>query len=419
MQSRPPPSAARTWSRSTRRSRPASAARWPPRAPRWSSGPATPTPSSCSSARRPASRRTSRACRSLGGRASCWTSCWRAWGSTRDEVFITNVLKSRPPGNRDPQPEEIEACRPYLDRQIELIEPTRDLHARELRHQAAHPLSAAGSRKSGAAPRSTRSAGAPCALYPLYHPAAALRTTRMLEELGQDFAASPGTSRRSEGRAARLRAGCRPPSTRADRRGAPPDVDHLLDRAAIADNSDCIHGDSHFRHRRHVRQGVRRAHAAGCSSRTRTCREMLRLGRSRVDVSVRTLMMIDSLEMTDADRALIVAQLPPVRRAADRHHARHRHHGRDRRGAGAGAWPGKTIVLTGAMIPYAFGSSDGLFNLGSALSFAQVLPPGVYVAMNGTALPVGPGPQEHADGLLRSRVIGPRSYRQWPGWRRA
>ena len=43
----------------------------------------------------------------------------------------------------------------------------------------------------------------------------------------------------------------------------------------------------------------------------------------------------------------------------------------------------KTIVLTGAMIPYAFGSSDGLFNLGSALSFVQVLPPGVYIAMNG------------------------------------
>ena len=47
----------------------------------------------------------------------------------------------------------------------------------------------------------------------------------------------------------------------------------------------------------------------------------------------------------------------------------------------------KTIVLTGAMIPYAFGSSDGLFNLGSALSFAQVLAPGVYVAMNGRVFP--------------------------------
>jgi L-asparaginase len=48
---------------------------------------------------------------------------------------------------------------------------------------------------------------------------------------------------------------------------------------------------------------------------------------------------------------------------------------------------GKTVVLTGAMVPYAFGSSDGLFNLGSALSFAQVLPPGVYVAMNGRYFP--------------------------------
>jgi L-asparaginase len=51
----------------------------------------------------------------------------------------------------------------------------------------------------------------------------------------------------------------------------------------------------------------------------------------------------------------------------------------------AGIVTGKTIVLTGAMIPYAFGSSDGLFNLGSALSFVQVLPTGVYLAMNGKA----------------------------------
>jgi L-asparaginase len=51
------------------------------------------------------------------------------------------------------------------------------------------------------------------------------------------------------------------------------------------------------------------------------------------------------------------------------------------------ALPDKTVVLTGAMVPYAFGSSDGLFNLGSALSFAQVLPPGVYVAMNGRHFP--------------------------------
>src|SRR6059058_3288965 len=110
--------------------------------------------------------------------------------------------------------------------------------------------------------------------------------------------------------------------------------------------------------------------------------EMLRLGRSRVEVTIHTVMMIDSLEMTDADRALIVqncAQSPEDRIVIT--------HGTDTMtdtaAAIAHAVAGKTIVLTGAMVPYAFGSSDGLFNLGSALSFAQVLPPGVYIAMNG------------------------------------
>src|SRR5262245_15768961 len=110
--------------------------------------------------------------------------------------------------------------------------------------------------------------------------------------------------------------------------------------------------------------------------------EMLRLGRSGVDVSIRTLMMIDSLEMTAADRALIVRNCV--------HCAESRiviTHGTDTMVDTAAALAhgvtGKTIVLTGAMIPYAFGSSDGLFNLGSALSFVQTLPPGVYIAMNG------------------------------------
>ncbi len=110
--------------------------------------------------------------------------------------------------------------------------------------------------------------------------------------------------------------------------------------------------------------------------------EMLRLGRSRVEVSIRTLMMIDSLEMTDADREVIVSSC--VRCYESRIVITH---GTDTMVETAAALargvPGKTVVLTGAMIPYAFGSSDGLFNLGSAVSFAQVLPPGVYIAMNG------------------------------------
>ena len=110
--------------------------------------------------------------------------------------------------------------------------------------------------------------------------------------------------------------------------------------------------------------------------------EMLRLGRSRLDVAVETVMLIDSLQMTADDRA----------RVAERCHACAEAqivvtHGTDTMVETAAVLadrvPGKTIVLTGAMIPYAFGSSDGLFNLGSALSFVQVLPAGVYIAMNG------------------------------------
>ena len=113
--------------------------------------------------------------------------------------------------------------------------------------------------------------------------------------------------------------------------------------------------------------------------------EMLQRGRSRVDVTIQPLMMIDSLDMTDADRRRIVEE---CERANENRIVIT--HGTDTMvdtaralTASFPADSGKTIVLTGAMVPYAFGSSDGLFNLGSALSFVQVLPSGVYVAMNG------------------------------------
>ena len=110
--------------------------------------------------------------------------------------------------------------------------------------------------------------------------------------------------------------------------------------------------------------------------------EMLRLGRARVPVSVRTLMMVDSLDMTEADRDVIVRNCLTCKESRIVVT-----HGTDTMvetaAALAAGVPGKTIILTGAMVPYAFGSSDGLFNLGSALSFAQALPPGVYIAMNG------------------------------------
>ncbi len=126
-------------------------------------------------------------------------------------------------------------------------------------------------------------------------------------------------------------------------------------------------------------------------------REMLELGRCRLAVEVRTLMMVDSLEMTDSDRRLI---LESCRSAAEEQILVT--HGTDTmtdtaRVLGEAALP-KTIVLTGAMVPYAFGSSDGLFNLGSALSFAQALPHGVYVAMNGRCFAW--------DDVLKNRALG-------------
>lgn len=114
--------------------------------------------------------------------------------------------------------------------------------------------------------------------------------------------------------------------------------------------------------------------------------EMLKLGRSNLDLEVRTLMMIDSLQMTEDDRQIILQQC--------RHAPENRiviTHGTDTMVQTAGLLArglhDKTIVLTGAMIPYKFGSSDGLFNLGSALAFAQTLPQGVYIAMNGRYFP--------------------------------
>ena len=114
--------------------------------------------------------------------------------------------------------------------------------------------------------------------------------------------------------------------------------------------------------------------------------EMLKLGRCRLETRVRTVMMVDSLEMSDSDREIV----KEVCRKSEEDQIVVTH-GTDTmpetaRVLGEAALP-KTIVLTGAMIPYAFGSSDGLFNLGSALSFAQTLPPGVYVAMNGRCFP--------------------------------
>ena len=110
--------------------------------------------------------------------------------------------------------------------------------------------------------------------------------------------------------------------------------------------------------------------------------ELLKLGRCRLEVEISTLMLIDSLTMTSQDRLFIKNSCKEVdeKKIVITH-------GTDTMTKTAEVLAreklNKTIVLTGAMIPYNFGSSDGLFNVGSALAFSQALPAGVYIAMNG------------------------------------
>jgi uracil-DNA glycosylase family 4 len=111
-------------------------------------------------------------------------------GLTRDDVFIANVLKSRPPGNRDPLPAEIEACQPYLWNQIELIEPrviaTLGNFATKL--LSGNPT---GITRVRGTPQVHELGGRTVFLFPLFHPAAALRTPAMKEMLSADFAKLP------------------------------------------------------------------------------------------------------------------------------------------------------------------------------------------------------------------------------------
>jgi L-asparaginase len=110
--------------------------------------------------------------------------------------------------------------------------------------------------------------------------------------------------------------------------------------------------------------------------------EILKLGRCRLDLNVTTLMLMDSLDMTDEHRDII---LESCQKCEENKIVIS--HGTDTMTETAKFLsekiPGKTVVITGAMIPYKFGSSDGLFNMGSALAFVQSLPAGIYIAMNG------------------------------------
>ncbi len=125
--------------------------------------------------------------------------------------------------------------------------------------------------------------------------------------------------------------------------------------------------------------------------------QLLQMGRSKLDVEIETLMMIDSLDMTIKDREHIINKCK---------NEKTKHiiitHGTDTMVETATKLAetinNKTIILTGAMIPIKFGSSDGLFNLGSALSFVQTLKPGIYITMNGRYF--------HWDNVKKNKKIG-------------
>ena len=124
---------------------------------------------------------------------------------------------------------------------------------------------------------------------------------------------------------------------------------------------------------------------------------MLDLGRAKIGINISTLMMKDSLEMDKNDRSIVVDNCSKsiesniiITHGTDTMI--------DTATSIANAKLNKTIVLTGAMIPYKFGSSDGLFNLGAAIGFVQSLPNGVYIAMNGKYF--------HYDRVKKNKEIG-------------
>jgi len=112
-------------------------------------------------------------------------------GLARDDVFIANVLKSRPPGNRDPQPDEIAACEPYLFRQVELIEPTVICTLGNFATKLLTGSQTGISRVHGV-PQVHQLGQRTVQIFPIYHPAAGLRTPSVKQILRDDFKKLPG-----------------------------------------------------------------------------------------------------------------------------------------------------------------------------------------------------------------------------------
>ena len=162
--------------------------------------------------------KTSRAGRLSARPANFWTSCWKKPGVSRKDVFITNVVKCRPPGNRDPLPEELSACNAYLDRQIEAINPLiivtlgrysmAQIPAQRAHQRSSRPAAWVRGRL----------------IIPMFHPAAALHQPSLKTSVERDFARLPEwiQQARQTGRPAQLRPPVSPMLPHLKRRRADP-----------------------------------------------------------------------------------------------------------------------------------------------------------------------------------------------------
>lgn len=131
--------------------------------------------------------------------------------------------------------------------------------------------------------------------------------------------------------------------------------------------------------------------------------EILAMGKCTVDCSVETVMMIDSLEMTDKHREKLCAACEQV--SEDRiiiTHGTDTMHRTAEYLSQKKSLEGKTIIITGAMIPYSFGYSDALFNMGAVIAYVQTMAPGIYISMNGQIFEAGKVRKNHEQGIFEA-----------------
>jgi uracil-DNA glycosylase family 4 len=168
----------------------------------------------------------------VGAAGGLLTELIRSIGWKRDEVFITNVVKCRPPGNRDPEPDEIGACSGYLRRQLEVLDPALIVTLGRFSLQSFMPGARISSAHGTVRPVDPSTGAADASVMALYHPAAAFRQAALKETLFEDIAGVPEALLRSRERRATHHPQAEPTSTANDRAEVAPSDDQAPDVVA-------------------------------------------------------------------------------------------------------------------------------------------------------------------------------------------